>query len=455
MNRPPPIPGVLEGEYVTLGKLKSALDAIPNAGLDVLDYDQWRNAIFGIHWASHGADEGLALAHQFSAKAEGKYAPEFLDNRVWPYIRSDREDAITCGTIFKMAKECGWEEPPLEAGEFEDLTPAPQSQAGSLNLDDLFSDLALTQEDVETMADAEFLIDNLIVRGSLSVFVAPANGGKTTLFIHLCEEMAAKGLNIYYINADASPSDLKRHFEHAKQHGYTVLAPDAKIGKGPQDIVSKLTKMNTGGAPLDSVVIILDTLKKFTTVINKTQLKNLLALLRGLSTKGTTVIMLAHTNKYAGDDGKHIFEGTGDLRNDVDNMIYLEGSKDEAKGRQEITTRPNKVRANFKPVSYWIDLTTRKVHQADRLLPVIDNDERKILEFAAQELGRGQLAQYRLMQMVKEYTGIGEKKVIKTLHKLAHGEGRVFDISSGSNNARIYSLRGQMQDATDDLAQHG
>lgn len=323
-----------------------------------------------------------------------------------------------------------------------DVAAKDKPAIASLDIGSLFKDLALTLEDVSKMADAEFLIDNLVVRGSLSVFVAPANGGKTTLFIHLCEELAAKGMKIFYINADASPSDLKRHYNHASQHNYVVLAPDAKVGKGPRDIIAKLNQLNIAGAELSDVVIVLDTLKKFASVIEKKNMRDFLALMRGISTKGATIIMLAHTNKYVGDDGKHIFEGTGDLRNDVDHLIYLEGGKDETTRRQEITTRPDKVRANFKPVSYWIDLDTRKVQRADQVLPVISDDERAIAAQATEAISKGNSVQKTITDYVKSaLPEIGDKKIRNTLHKLAHGEARIFDQEQGPNNSHLYKLR--------------
>lgn len=337
---------------------------------------------------------------------------------------------------------------------FEGLAETPAALE-VLDLDALFNDVALTEEDVSKMAEAEFLIENMIVRGSLSVFVAPANGGKTTLFIHLCEEMAADGVRIFYINADASPSDLKRHHGHAVEHGYIVLAPDAKVGKGPKDIIAKLQRINQSTGDLSNVVIILDTLKKFTEMINKNQLRAFLALLRGISTKGATVIMLAHTNKYAGLDGKHIFEGTADLRNDVDHLIYLEGGKDEGKRRQEITTRPDKVRANFKPVSYWIDLDSRKVTRSAEVIPVMTDDDRRVVELAKEQIGLGVVVQNHLVRRIHEACDVGDKKIRAILKKFSYGESRVFDITPGANNASLYSIRGgPVADVFCDLSAH-
>lgn len=321
-----------------------------------------------------------------------------------------------------------------------------------VDLDTLFSDLILTDEDVSAMADAEFLIDNLIVRGSLHAFVAPANGGKTTLFIHLCEELSARGLRIFYVNADANPSDLKRHQAHAKAHGYFVLAPDAKAGKGPQDIVSKLRALNETGGDLSELVVILDTLKKFANMIDKSRMRAFLALMRGLSAKGATIILLAHTNKRTEDDGKHIFEGTGDLRNDVDNLIYLEGEKDTAKGIQTVTTRPDKVRATFKPASWIIDLESRQVHQSEGVLHVMGTELRTVLELAKQAIINGAQKQSTLVSFIKDRTALGDKKVRECLFDLTRNYGQPLSMAKGENNASLYSIRDSLAGFDDESA---
>lgn len=343
--------------------------------------------------------------------------------------------------------------------DYHRVDTTPPAPPATIDLATLFADLILTDEDVSKMADAEFLIDNLIVRSSLHAFIAPANGGKTTLFIHLCEELAARGLQIYYVNADANPSDLKRHQAHAKAHGYAVLAPDAKAGMGPIDIITRLKKINESANDLSDFVLILDTLKKFANMIDKNKMRALLALLRGLSAKGATVCLLGHTNKRVEDDGNHIFEGTGDLRNDVDNLIYLESSKDETTKRQEITTRPDKVRAAFVPISYVIDINdNRKVSKCGFVLPVLDKDARAVMEAAKALLQkRGSLAQTLLVKYIKEQLpGFGDKKITGYLRPLAFGDSRIFDTKQGDNNALLYSMRGRVTaEGLDDLSDQG
>lgn len=92
-----------------LARLQAALDAIPNSGDQELDYDGWRDIIFGIHHASDGSDEGKELARAFSAKSD-KHDDAFFEERVWPYIRS-REGGITEQTVFAKAREYGWDAP--------------------------------------------------------------------------------------------------------------------------------------------------------------------------------------------------------------------------------------------------------------------------------------------------------------------------------------------------------
>jgi hypothetical protein len=87
--------------------------------------------------------------------------------------------------------------------------------------------------------------------------------------------------------------------------------------------VPNLRQISLTNSDLSKSVIVLDTLKKFGDMMNKSKSKLFNSLLRTLTTKGITVVCLAHTNKHDDKDGKPIFEGTGDLRNDFDELIKL------------------------------------------------------------------------------------------------------------------------------------
>ncbi len=103
------------------GELGELLGAIPNTGGLELGYDEWFRVVAAIHHETGGSDLGLGLAHQFSSRAEGKYDAAFLDERVWPFIRSEGRDAVVgLGTLRRIAGAHGWHETLVDV--FEDVS---------------------------------------------------------------------------------------------------------------------------------------------------------------------------------------------------------------------------------------------------------------------------------------------------------------------------------------------
>lgn len=117
----PPRPERAPVDLAGLDELVKLLDAIPNIGPDELDYDEWRDVVFIIHHETEGSGAGLALAHSFSARSS-KYEPTFLDERVWPYIRSEgRERVKGLGSLMRIASRFGWHEE-ISADAFDDVS---------------------------------------------------------------------------------------------------------------------------------------------------------------------------------------------------------------------------------------------------------------------------------------------------------------------------------------------
>lgn len=276
----------------------------------------------------------------------------------------------------------------------------------------LFDDVTLKDEHVQKMADAEFLYQNMIVRGHIGAYVAPANGGKTAIFMHICEKLSAKGMKVLYVNVDGSPGDLKRHYEHAKQHGYRVIAPDACDGKSVADVIKILQAIAKSNERCDEYVFIIDTLKKFVDVIDKRQAKGFYNLARSLSVRGATICFLGHCNKYKDDEGRPIYEGTADLRNDLDELIYLDSSMNESANQLEVTTRPDKVRAEISPISFVIDFNdNRKVSEVDNVIKILPKEERELVELIKDAINAGNYSQKLIIEYVKGKTTVGDKKI--------------------------------------------
>jgi len=315
----------------------------------------------------------------------------------------------------------------------------------SVNVSDLLSSLALQESHVAEMQDAVFIVNELIVRGHMVAIVAPANSGKTALMIHFAVQIARQGYQLLYVNVDAGPDDLKRHFEHSKKHGYKLIAPDAILGKSPRDVLVEFQRYLKTGVDLSNTVIVLDTLKKFVDVIEKRAAKELYSLLRGLTVRGCTVVLLGHTNKHTNKDNQTIYEGTADLRNDVDELIYLDAQKDEAKSVLRITTRPDKVRANIKPRSFLVHLPDRWVEELDQAVRILPRPEEEILDLATEGIYLEKKSQKDLIEFIAQRvtSGAGDKKIKGVLATHALAKNRIMVSRSGRAKDLVFSLTAQ------------
>jgi hypothetical protein len=410
-----------------LADLKSALEFIPSD-----DRELWVKIL---HALKILGEAGRALAREWSAKSS-LFDPNDFD-RVW---NSCKPRQTSYKAVFAEAQRQGWVNPSSGIVEIVKLTPTTKNT----DVKSLFNNLVLTNADVIKMEDAKFLVPNMIVQGHVAAFIAEANGGKTTIFVYLCEQLARNGMDILYINVDGSPSDLKRHHAHSINHGYKVIAPDAKAGKSTEDVIAILRAINEGEANCKGLVIIVDTLKKFVNLIQKNEAKKFYQLLRGITVKGATICLLGHSNKYKDENGKQIFEGTADLRNDVDELIYLDAVKDE--NALIVTTRPDKVRAEFSSKTFSISLPDRVVTELDEVIKIRPKEDREMLGLIKAAIQSGRHKQLDIVGFVIEHTSYGEKKIRGTLKRLV-SEGLEIEVrNTGVARELFYSLRPSLKD---------
>jgi KaiC/GvpD/RAD55 family RecA-like ATPase len=233
-------------------------------------------------------------------------------------------------------------------------------------------DFVISTEQAEQFEDPDWAYQNLVVKGHLHVYPAEPNGGKTTIFTYrIAPELTKAGFEVFYVNADISPGDAKQMVIFAEENGYSLLLPDI-AGQSMSEVVEKLIAINKANVNCNNKVFIFDTLKKMMDVIQKSKAKakELYKVLRQLTAKGITICLLAHTNKYKDAEGNPVYEGTGDLRADVDNLINLIPHKDEAAGSITVSTKPDKIRANFEPITFEID-RNRNVTQLERYVDTV------------------------------------------------------------------------------------
>ena len=305
----------------------------------------------------------------------------------------------------------------------------------------------LSDAQIQELRKPEWIIRNLVVRGHLIIVVGEPNSGKTTIFAHLAGEMVSAGYRVFYVNADISGSDAAEFVNQSKQCGWRAMLPDLQSGLSVQDVLEKLNKMNESSEDLSEVVFIFDTLKKLTDLMSKSQAKKLLKLFRSLTGKGMTVIPLGHTNKYGQKDGRPIYEGTGDIRSDADELIYLIPKKN-ADGSLTVSTDPDKKRGNHRPITFEIS-PDRRVRLLDEYIDTAAarkgqakfSKDRNSIELIRGAIAKGKVNQGDLVAECKSI-GTGAPTARRILADYSKGLYKQWDAtrSPSENNAMVYSL---------------
>ncbi|KKO11595.1 AAA family ATPase [Pseudohongiella sp.] len=311
---------------------------------------------------------------------------------------------------------------------------------------DWMEDFTMSLEEASELSDPEFIIPGLIVAGHLIVVPAPPNGGKTTIFLDLSADMVKRKYQVIYINADISAGDAKGFIETADEAGIKLLLPDMKVGKSMRDIVSNLERMNNTAVDLSKHVFVFDTFKKMCDVINKRSAKSLLGLLRSMTAKGGTVILLAHTNKYNDSDGKPIYEGTGDLRSDVDELIYLIPEK-HPDGSMTVSVEPDKTRAQIERMTFRIspDRQVTRLEEFEdvaqrRALRLRMELDQEAIERITEAIEANRIKQCDIIEFCAEH-GVSKRKVVACLKHYAGGETPLWKVERGlERNTKFYHL---------------
>ena len=282
-----------------------------------------------IYHETGGSEEGFELANAWSSIGS-KYKGIKEIRTKWNSFQAYKGRPITIATLIKMARENGLESPVSDFPEFDipaetvviesSVHEAIKKPTKAKNSLDKYS-LKGKSEDIAKQALEQVLIlGELAILGQLTVFFAAPNTGKTLFTLWLLIEAIKKGLidpsSLYYVNVDDTRSGLSEKLPLADEYGFHILAEGYEKFDASMllDLIQDLIEKDQARG----VVIILDTLKKFTNLMDKNSASSFTKVARRFATKGGTIIALAHTNKNLGTDGKAVPTGTSDIRDDFD-----------------------------------------------------------------------------------------------------------------------------------------
>ena len=469
-----PAPPVTESH---LAKLEALLAHIsPDGG-----YEDWLHVLMAIFHETQGSEDGLALADRWSSQGNGYSGQKDIDIK-WRSFRLDEANPVTLGTLIKLAKEGGGDiqvilgsaEDRFEACEYEVISPSPApAQRSESHRDSPLAAFSLRGHLAKLeaeMAEQKWILGKLVLLAQVTVLYAPPNTGKTLVVLHMIIESIKKGIinpsQLHYINMDDNINGVVDKLRLAEEYGFHMLV-DGHNGFEAGSFRVAMEKMIATNTA-HGVIVILDTLKKFTNLMDKTKSTDFAKVIRRFSLKGGTVIALAHTNKNLGPDGRPVYSGTSDMVEDVDCAYMLSAVPQQSDPSQKVVEFRNfKGRGNVTQTaaySYTLDrdipynellLSVQEV-DADQLVSVKQATEvqtdAQIIESIAGCIRDGIDSKMKLAEAAAERAGCSKRSALKVVDKYTGNDPAIhqWGFTVRARGAKVFMLLAPPSGSTDE-----
>jgi RecA-family ATPase len=173
--------------------------------------------------------------------------------------------------------------------------------------------------------EARPLLGEVCLRGQVTIWYAAPGTGKTLVALSLLIE-AVRGNriaagNVFYVNADDNGQGFAGKLQIMDDLGGNTLAPGFKEFRAPE-LIGLLHAMADRNEAR-GVLVIIDTVKKFASLMDKRESSEFAQACRRVAMMGGSVLGLAHTTKNSNSDGTPRYAGTSDLVDDADAAYTL------------------------------------------------------------------------------------------------------------------------------------
>ena len=309
------------------------------------DYATWRSVIWSLRSLGWVCSKQIALA--WSKKSSSHWGDTFAVSEAQEAIDNlfdnfDSSKNISIGTLRHHATRGGW----LSVNPFQVIDEVPIFDEIFKGCDSplaRFRDFSITGDSDELrkqmLADV-FVMKDVALLGQWTAIYASPNMGKTLLTLWmLCEQIKANvidGDKVFYINADDNYKGMIQKLEIAEKYGFHMLVPNFN-GYEADDTVAMIKDLAVA-KEARNVVVVLDTLKKFTDLMNKQKSSDFGRVARGFIAAGGTLIVLAHNNKHPDAEGNAVFGGTTDILDDADCGFIIDNVAESGDAIAKITT---------------------------------------------------------------------------------------------------------------------
>jgi len=335
-----------------------------------------------------------------------------------------------------------------------------------------FSLRGMSEELAEQYSDQVLLLGLIILMYQSSVVYASPNTGKTLIILRLLinaiRQSKIEPSNVFYINVDDTPNGLIEKLKIADEYGFHMLA-EGYNGFRANDLLSILADLVISNQA-KGVIIILDTLKKFTDLMDKRMSSRFSHAIRQFVMRGGTCISLAHTNKHRNSDGKPVYAGTTDIIDDAD-CAYLmyEINLDVDAGTKTVLFENIKARGNVaRQVAYRYSIAEGLAYREmlNSVEPVDDieasslqqvaevESDSHIIDAIAQCIREKIDTKMRLAITAAKRSGVSKRTALRIIEKFTGSdpEKHRWNYEVGERGAKIYRLLNPIPADTDSAA---
>jgi len=325
-----------------LETIRDALFAVPPDA----DYETWWRCLAAVHHETGGSKRGLAIAEAWSACGEKWKAGEVRAK--WRSFGEREGPVAAAGTLFRHARENGWEGPTEDFDDDFDALPDdddPDAEiARILGLDDAPEPKSTgglvwrTPDQCRVSAGTDYAVKRFINKGQVGLIYGSPGHGKSMIAPAIGYAIAqgretfglkTKAGPVFYL-ASEDPLGLERRVRALEaEHG---PAPDFQLvgnvrglfEKGAPDLKELLREVRAQQPRL----VIIDTLAAAFPGLEENAAESMgrvVRIARKIAATGTAVIMVHHTPHAAKNPRGHSV-----LNGDVDMSLLLE--MDEGSG---------------------------------------------------------------------------------------------------------------------------
>lgn len=439
-------------------------------------YDAWVRIGMAIHTETAGSDDGLDLFDQWSSTGATYPGKRAIEDK-WRSFSTSRSDRCNLGTIINRTTATGldWMAICAEADEetFEhcetevvyldasatDPIKASTDDTGASNPLDRFSLRGMSDMVARDAVAQTPILGGLAMLGQATVIFAPPNSGKTliTLF-SLCEDVRLGNIEasrVYYVDVDDSAQGLADKLAIADEYGFHMLSEgyrDFKASALPE-IISGMVANNQA----KDAILVLDTIKKFTNLMDKTKASQFTTLIRQFVMKGGTVIGMAHTNKKPGSDGKPVYGGTSDLVDDFD-CAYTIGSGPSSNANEKVVVFENIKRRGSNPTRATYRYSTESgLSYAELLATVVRLEDQQqasiaqerqqasdavVIEAVQSLINQGVHKKMLLAEAVAKYAGVSKRAAVAVIERYTGDDPAAhrWSFAVRERGAKVYTL---------------